>query len=858
MVLHLFLYLLAFSNPSRVIGNIYNVPKSEISEVTMTSRMAEVNRTFSASLKDVGGSGYHTLVVPRLPSGVDEQSISVSGIGSKTSSAIALLSTVLVHRSATRENDDKYQDLVRTTKDLISHDVTATAQLLQAEREKLQQRMKSLNKYVEERISKPTMASESSPGSSSPSMEMTLGKISELLDFQESGISAINQQLRAVDSMLNCTQHTLSLLSRTLNDLESNGHYKSPLLELAKVPMVRAELMGPATTSSTSTSSAVTEAADILQQVHNKLKQLPLEDKTWPQLKIDTDLHVNIHVSDPTSTSTSSSIEAEGELQFHLSYMTQPASWWAEYDVRLDNLLAPAESPSRNSDIRGSSGGGVVEGVGGGVGGGGGTGGGRYSLRLAFYAKVEQRTGEDWDQVPLRLSTAESSRSNSFCPRPRQTQVRFFERQRMHEAMHMAKGAAPRTAAMHTAGLTSRARSVDGEADALFDDDDRDNEAEQFVQMDMMEDMAFEMNTMGAAASSTGDLGAAYIFSPLHPVSVRSSGSKAKTKNVKPRTAQMMASPGGAGGVGGVASTETAEIESQTRLYIDTVSTTPVVFSYVVPTMGQTAYLRAWSQYLSTQDSDAAAKIPLLSSVSARVFLQGAFSGVTTVPSTQPGGNLRLNLGNDKNVQFTSTFVLPRESSKEEDKSTWFVRDKVKYNIKTTEYAFAATNTHGSDHLVLLSEYLPHASGDQISVELLEPAPTSVVHLQRGAATSTGGVDDSSTNDKKEGKGQDVWSEEEFVQAVLSHPLLTQHPSHPQYQASSSSPSSTTTAGATTGAASGAAAAAGGITTSVMHVFVAKGSNNIVWAQWLKPQQTVRCGLKYRVVWPDGKEIRVN
>lgn len=40
-----------------------------------------------------------------------------------------------------------------------------------------------------------------------------------------------------------------------------------------------------------------------------------------------------------------------------------------------------------------------------------------------------------------------------------------------------------------------------------------------------------------------------------------------------------------------------------------------------------------------------------------------------------------------------------------------------------------------------------------------------------------------------------------------------------------------------------------------MHVFLSKGSNNIVYAKWVQPNQTVKTGLKYRIVWPDGKDI---
>ena len=81
---------------------------------------------------------------------------------------------------------------------------------------------------------------------------------------------------------------------------------------------------------------------------------------------------------------------------------------------------------------------------------------------------------------------------------------------------------------------------------------------------------------------------------------------------------------------------------------------------------------------------------------------------------------------------------------------------------------------------------------------------------------------------------QDVWAEQDFVAAVLAHPLLA-----------------FPTAAAPVNATQAQAEAAGG---GVMHVFAScNGSRNIVWAQWLQPGETIRAALKYRVLWPEGK-----
>ena len=74
-----------------------------------------------------------------------------------------------------------------------------------------------------------------------------------------------------------------------------------------------------------------------------------------------------------------------------------------------------------------------------------------------------------------------------------------------------------------------------------------------------------------------------------------------------------------------------------------------------------------------------------------------------------------------------------------------------------------------------------------------------------------------------------MWSEQDFIAAVLAHPALKQPDTAPINANSKAADS--------------------------MLVFYSKGSNNIVWAQWLQPGQTVKASLKYRIVYPDGKVI---
>ena len=70
--------------------------------------------------------------------------------------------------------------------------------------------------------------------------------------------------------------------------------------------------------------------------------------------------------------------------------------------------------------------------------------------------------------------------------------------------------------------------------------------------------------------------------------------------------------------------------------------------------------------------------MPLLDSPHGRVFIDNTYTGSTTIAATQPGSPVRLELGADRNIQVSSTFVLPRQGSQTEDKAGWFVNDKVR------------------------------------------------------------------------------------------------------------------------------------------------------------------------------------
>jgi uncharacterized protein (TIGR02231 family) len=229
----------------------------------------------------------------------------------------------------------------------------------------------------------------------------------------------------------------------------------------------------------------------------------------------------------------------------------------------------------------------------------------------------------------------------------------------------------------------------------------------------------------------------------------------------------------------------------ENRLLIDTIELDSFLFSYAAPTIDTKAYLQAWGNY------DSKASSPLLSCQDARVFLQGAYSGTTSMETVQPGSRLKLNLGEDRNLRITSTNVLPQHQKMEEDKSTWFVTDKKKFRVKQEEYLFTVRSTHQNRAmLVILSENLPKSTEEDIKVEVLSYDPN-----------------------------KDVVSCETMSDVLRAE--------------ASNKPASIRA------------------TTSV-RTYYSKSSGNVFWAKWIQPGETAQIPFKYRIVWPDEKQIYIS
>lgn len=237
------------------------------------------------------------------------------------------------------------------------------------------------------------------------------------------------------------------------------------------------------------------------------------------------------------------------------------------------------------------------------------------------------------------------------------------------------------------------------------------------------------------------------------------------------------------------------------RLLVSSLQIPSVVFSYAVPTSpDRRAFLRAWGKYLPI-DTPSSSVPPLLGSSDVRVFIQGQYSGKTGIPATQPGQMLRMSLGEDRNLKIAVTRVLPTHKTKEEEGSGgWFISEKKKYHVKFEDLAVTVSSSYDRPHLMVFSEYLPHSSEDDIRVDLMSPDLEKVITLDK-----------------------DIEDPDEVIASVLAH-----------------------------------SAVKASLTADGMIAFMSAKTHNVVWAKWLRPQERVTFNYKYRLLWPEAKEIYIN
>lgn len=408
---------------------------------------------------------------------------------------------------------------------------------------------------------------------------------------------------------------------------------------------------------------------------------------------------------------------------------------------------------------------------------GSGTG---HSLRLDYFASVKQSTAEDWEHVRLALSTTDPAHAMPMTPAVHPLRVGYSERPQPMMRMN-ARG--------------SILMKKSGQPAAMEMDAPMMAESADFAGAGEM------MHAPISHVSARGDLGASYLFDLTHPVSINSTN-----------TPQLKNPSGGSSHISHSVSH---------RFFIQSANVDAVVYTLVVPSSDLDAYLMAHTHEFKTDTAT-----PVLPSRSARVYVQGNYMGNSNMPAVQPGGTLSLNLGKDRGVDVSSTHVIPKKLSAEQDKSTWFVRDKKTFRIRDEEFLFTVKSMHTTNQLVLLSESLPSTGEEDVKVEPLSPTLPSDEKSResqfvfRGKVGELSLIPTSVASDHEECRSKilDLFSGPNADNSLI---------------------------GKTTTPSSG------------FESFLCKADNSIVWTKWMSPGETWRINYKYRTVWPDGKIVSV-
>lgn len=226
-------------------------------------------------------------------------------------------------------------------------------------------------------------------------------------------------------------------------------------------------------------------------------------------------------------------------LQFDLTYMASPASWQAEYDLRLEKTQGRGEESTKNGDD--------------------------YEMKVGLFAVVRQFTGEEWMNVHLHLST---SQAESFIHSPSPpTRVSLDFRS---DQYFMKSKSSSRISASYPSSFESSSAA-----------------ASSTESMPMNEFTMADVSVTG----SSGQIGSPLVFHPEHVVNI-SSDARSTTNFARQHKGDDVSDV--------PAPTLTTHT---TRLFIQESVIKPMIFTYIVPTSSsKTAHLKAWTMLSKSSD----------------------------------------------------------------------------------------------------------------------------------------------------------------------------------------------------------------------------------------------------------------
>lgn len=326
------------------------------------------------------------------------------------------------------------------------------------------------------------------------------------------------------------------------------------------------------------------------------------------------------------------------------------------------------------------------------------------------------------------------------------------------------------------------------------------SQSRSYAKSSLQQEVLFDGHVSGANIVAQGDLGMTYFFTLPYPVTVKSNRAAVSSPSSATYSNE------------GLGATQFVKSNRKHRLLITALPFAVRLFSYVVPSVSTQVFLRATSRHTDS--------VPLLSCDNARLFLQASYTGNTQMPFTTPGEQLRLNFGAYKKTTVRVHRDVPQFKGQDAEASSWFTFEKKRYRIKREEQTFHLSNLNEDKaSLLLVHETLPKSTEEDIKMDLETPKADSVIVL-------------------KDMNGADL-----CLNAVLSQPFITQ----------AHIPSTRTSA-------TQEVSSSGSIISHpvAVQVYGCGSVNDLIWAVWLGPGQQHQISLKYKILWPEDKQIYIS
>jgi hypothetical protein len=399
----------------------------------------------------------------------------------------------------------------------------------------------------------------------------------------------------------------------------------------------------------------------------------------------------------------------------------------------------------------------------------------RGVMDLTYFAEVIQQTGEDWSDCEVSLSTSNPAIGSSPPPLPTRTIDWSYNCSHDDPLLHGGRAGGSRgNKARNSVNFNSSSLNRRGSDENGSSDDDLES-------VSMIEEQLRPYETQIPTAP------------PLpHHSDLTVSGSDAgSTTFFIPRK---------------------VTIESDNKPHKVTVtntSFTPQMVHYVSAALSPFVYLQAKTQNTSPY--------PLLPSDRVAVFLDGNFISTTSIKQTSSGEYFNVFLGVDPSVKVQ---YMPCRTVQQV--KGWLTGHT---EVKKYFYSTVVQNTKQRISIrMIIAEILPRSADEKIVVELLDPAPASLVKASSDTAP--------------------ILSEQDVIAALDGFEGVSGGGTGGGGGDGGVAPSHRTTTAAAT---------------SWPRDFVTqnKFTNNIVWLKTLQPGEKAEVKFSYRVTWPQGQGVGI-